>query len=521
MSDTRIIFCALVLASQGLQAIDVTFPNADGQGDLASPASWGLAELPDSTNRIAFVNGGGHMTLTATEDIDFAGIYHNGESRAITLDMRNENTGANPGPRKINLTGSICMGKKFDKNLIIKGGEWNLNGNEINIFEGSYAAVRGQRISISGGAHIYGVKEIIGSYGSTYPASIKIAGEGTAVTSGAMRVAFYNAISNTVHVSDGAALVLTNKASGTLNVANGASSFCGIVVSNGAYFAKTERLQSNGLHLSASYLSGQNGENYLHVLYGSTATINGLSYLGYADDPAKCVNSHNNTILVSGASSVTNSSLAIGDIYLGSMTGADSSTFNTNNCIVVRDGAEFKTGTIRLHGSMNGIVVSNAVVTLTGGSGIECGNTTRGCTNCFVRLQGDAPRLIHSSTLTGNSSFDKSFHFIYDLPPNGYAPGIVPVRLERWSKMASSTEFVFNGIEEMQASMRRRRVSKVTYTMFAASGGVNNSPSGVPQSCLDRCNLNLPQGAKLTGNSGRTALYLTVESLAGTLMIFR
>ena len=32
MSNTRILFCAWTLASLGLYAIDVTFPNADGLG---------------------------------------------------------------------------------------------------------------------------------------------------------------------------------------------------------------------------------------------------------------------------------------------------------------------------------------------------------------------------------------------------------------------------------------------------------------------------------------------------------
>lgn len=512
MSDTRIIFCALVLASQGLWAIDVTFPNADGQGDLASPASWGLAELPDSTNRVAFGKAGGNVTLTASEDIDFAGIYHNGESRAITLDMRNEKTGANPGPRKINMTGPIGFGTSWQAKLYIKGGEWNLNGKSITLFK-AYSNVDGLRLGISDGACIYGVGDLVAGIWGDKVARTDIAGEGTVVTAATFKVGYYDSNNDIATLTDGASLVLTGTGNGTLKIADGNSSNCGFVISNNANFVKSNS--------SFNYLSGKKGNNYLRVLDGSTAIIRGSSYLGHADDPANCAGSHNNTILVSGASAVTNSNLSVGDIYLGSMTGVDSSTFNTNNCIVVRGGAEFRAGVIRLFGSRNGIVVSNAVVTLTGGSGIESGNSSRGCTNCFVRLQGNSPRLIHSSTLTGNSSFDKSFHFIYDLPPDGYAAGIVPVRLERWSKMASSTEFVFNGIEEMQASMRRRHVSKTTYTVFMASGGVNDSPSGVPQSCLDRCNLNLPQGAKLTGNSGRTALYLTVESLAGTLMIFR
>lgn len=512
MSNTRVLFCAWVLASLGLQAIDVTFPNTDGRGDLASPASWGLAELPDSTNRVAFGKAGGNVTLTASEDIDFAGIYHNGESRAITLDMRNEKTGANPGPRKINMTGDIGFGTSWQAKLYIKGGEWNLNGKSITLFK-AYSDVAGLRLGISDGARVYGVGSLVAGIWGDRVARTDIAGEGTVVTASTFRVGHFDSNNDIATLTDGASLVLTGTGNGTLKIADGNSSNCVFVISNNANFVK--------INSSFNYLSGKGGGNCLRVLDGSTATVSGSSYLGHADELANCAKSHNNTILVSGTSAVTNSSLSMGDIYLGSMSGVDSSTFNTNNCIVVRDGAEFKTGIIRVFGARNGIVVSNAVVSLTGGSGIVCGNTSRGCTNCFVRLQGDHPELIHSSSLSGNAVFTGSFHFIYDLPPDGYAAGIVPVRLNKWLQMNGSTEFVFNGIEEMQASMRRRRVPKASYTVFMASGGINVSPSGVPQSCLDRCNANLPQGAELTSNSGRTILYLTVQSLAGTMMIFR
>ena len=512
MLNCKIAMAAAVLGAYGLNAADVTFPNSDGQGDLASPASWGLAELPDSTNRIAFTKGGGNVTLTATEDIDFAGIYHNGESRAITLDMRNEKTGANPGPRKINLTGAIGFGTSWQAKLYIKGGEWNLNGKSITLFK-TYSDVAGLRLGISDGACIYGVGDLVAGIWGDRVARTDIAGEGTVVTASTFKVGFYDSNNDIANLTDGASLVVTGTSNGTLKIADGNSSNCVFVISNNANFVKSNS--------SFNYLSGKRGGNCLRVLEGATATVSGSSYLGHADDPANCASSHNNTILVSGTSAVTNSSLSVGDIYLGSMTGVDSSTFNTNNCIVVRDGARFKAGIIRLFGARNGIVVSNAVVSLTGGSGIVCGNTSRGCTNCFVRLQGDHPELIHSSSLNGNAAFNNSFHFIYDLPPDGYAAGIVPVRLNKWLQMFDSTEFVFNGIEEMQASMRRRRVSKASYLVFAATAGVNASQSGVPQSCLDRCNSNLPQGAELTGDSGRTRLYLTVQSLAGTMMIFR
>ena len=507
MLNCRIAMVAVVLGAYGLNAADVTFPNSDGKGDLASAASWGLTELPDSSTRVVFGDDGSNVTLTASEDISFAGFCHDGLQRTVTLDMRDEATDAAPGPRKINLTANITMGVKRYENLKIRGGEWNLNNNSITIYNNGYNVPKEPKLSISDGALMHGVATIQGAYGDGSAADISISGEGTVVTANVLKVAYYNANSNTVHVTDGASLVLTGTGNKTIEIAPHDSAWCGLVISNNASLVKA------GGESASVLLSDLKGQNYLHVLDGAAATIKGYAYLGHGDGN-NGLDSHNNTILVSGASAVTNSRLNMASIYLGQMDNNDSSRFSTNNCIMVRDRAAFTADVISFYGVQNGIVVSNAVMKLVGGSGLM----SRTCTNCFVRLQGNRPELTHSSDLSGNATFKNAFHFIYDLPPDGYASGIVPVRIEKWFQMDDSTEFVFNGIKEMRESMRRRRVPKVTYPVFVAGNGYAVIGSGLP-AMLERWNSRLPEGVQLTNDND--SFYLTVEALSGTMMIFR
>jgi len=66
-----------------VHAVDVVFPNADGKGDLASPASWNQASIPAPTNRPEFKATLAGATLTASEDISFAGLSRRTISRSF------------------------------------------------------------------------------------------------------------------------------------------------------------------------------------------------------------------------------------------------------------------------------------------------------------------------------------------------------------------------------------------------------------------------------------------------------
>ena len=498
-------FAVALSASMPVLAADATFPNTDGNGDLASAASWGLAAVPDSSTRVVFTEA---TTATASADISFAGIYHNGEQKTVTLDMSDAATGANPGPRKINLTGSIQMGVKWYETLKIQGGAWNLNNKHIRIWDGSnYSIPMWPSITISGGACVTNVNTLQGAYGPQSRATIVISGEGTVVTAAVMKVAGYNAGTNVVRVANGAELVVTGTANENFHIAPGNSFNCGLIVTNGARFVKTASAAS-----AIGYLNGTGKRNYIRVLDGATAKINGLFYAGYGSTSAS-----DNTILVSGTNSTlaANSALTMGDIYLGFMNSSDRTKFSTRNTIQVSDGATFSANNVTLYGSENGIVVSNALADVKGGNGLQCNALG---TNCYVRLQGSTPRFrMSAQTGSGNFALANSFKFIYDLPPEGYAAGFVPVQIQRWGTTDGTTELVFNGVAEMQSSMRARHVRKASYTVLRFAGGV----SGTGAALLAKWNAALPDGAKLTADGSYQTFTLTIHAKDATVMIVR
>lgn len=502
---TAVALCFTILATPAAFAADVTFPNTDGNGDLASAASWGLEAVPDASTRVVFTKA---MTATASEDISFAGIYHNGEQKTVTLDMCDAATGANPGPRKINLTGSIQMGTKWYETLKIQGGTWNLNNKHIRIWDGNnYNVPVGPAITVSGGACVTNVNTLQGAYGPWSRSTIVISGEGTVVTAAVLKVAGYNAGTNVVRVANGAELVVTGTANENFHIGPGNSFDCGLIVTNGARFVKTSSADN-----AIGYISETGKRNYIRVLDGATAQIKGLFFLGYGN-----TSTSGNTILASGTNATlgANSTLTIDQIYIGHMNPSDRTKFNSGNTIQALDGATFQADNVTLYGSGNGIVVSNALADLKGANGMQCSALS---TNCYVRLQGSTPRFrMSAQTGSGNFALANSFKFIYDLPPEGYAAGFVPVQIQRWGTTDGMTELVFNGIAEMQTSMRARNVRKASYTVLNFRGGV----SGTGAALLAKWNAALPEGAKLTADGSYQAFTLTIDAKDATVMIVR
>jgi hypothetical protein len=252
---------------------------------------------------------------------------------------------------------------------------------------------------------------------------------------------------------------------------------------------------------------GQAGkDNLLSVEDGGLVSLKGTLSLAY-DNDGNANSSSGNRISVSGAGSrfVTQ-----GEIRLGRGYG---SSANSNNVVSVSDGAVFTNAAFRLRGHDNGIVISNATMSTTSG-GIECIEANAGtATNCFVRLQGTSPRLVLAGT-SPNCDFKGSFRFEYDIPDDGYAT--VPVTLNEWARMAENTEFVVNGVKELQKAMRKRGIKNASYALFKANGNLN---TGMPTAAmLERWNARLPEGASLSYAS-RT-LTLSVEAVEHGLMLF-
>jgi len=184
-----------------VHAVDVVFPNTDSQGDLASTASWNLNPIPDPTNRPEFNATLKGATLTASEDIRFAGfkINVNNLSYPVILDMRNEATGANPGPRKITLSGAI-QNESGNNITTIKGGEWN--GTSVSTGWGKNNDnyyIQGATMTLSGG--------LAGTYGGD-GALIELSG-GSVVTAVNARAQFNYGKNSSIQVLDGSRLIVT------------------------------------------------------------------------------------------------------------------------------------------------------------------------------------------------------------------------------------------------------------------------------------------------------------------------
>lgn len=154
-------FVAAISATRPALAADVTFPAAGGgTADLASAAAWNLEAVPDASTRVVFTKA---MTATASEDISFAGIYMNAYGSTVTLDMRDETTGASP--RKIDLTSAITF-KGVEKQVLrLKGGEWDMHGKSVTIFVNSdYGNSAGSRIELLDGIRMYNVANLRGGW---------------------------------------------------------------------------------------------------------------------------------------------------------------------------------------------------------------------------------------------------------------------------------------------------------------------------------------------------------------------
>ena len=497
-------FVAAISATRPALAADVTFPAAGGgTADLASAAAWNLEAVPDASTRVVFTKA---MTATASEDISFAGIYMNAYRSTVTLDMRDETTGASP--RKIDLTSAITF-KGVEKQVLrLKGGEWDMHGKSVTIFANSdYGNSAGSRIELLDGIRMYNVANLRGGWWPDGKHRITIAGAGTAVTAGVFQVAAGGGVTNVATIADGATLVVTNSANGSLSIdkpdtSGNQAKFSGIFVTNGARLLKNVGGQ---IYLGRHAAVG----NFLRVESGATAYLDGVFHFAYSEEGTTANSSRDNLISVSG----TGSNLRIPGLMLG-YGGASSG--NSNNVVSVSDGAVLTNAYTSLRGHDNGFVISNATMRTTNG-GIECRADSLGtATNCFVRLQGAAPRL----TVDGSSrpcTFSGSFRFEYDIPAEGYSS--TPVTLNQWATMAANTEFVINGVPELQESMRKREVKSASYPLLKANAGLNTS--GPSASIASRCNTRLPEGASLSYANNTFTLNVEVDLKRATTIVFR
>lgn len=263
-----------------VHAADVVFPNTDSQGDLASTVSWNQDPIPDSTNRPEFRATLLGATLTASEDIRFAGfkINVNNLSYPVILDMRNEATGADPGPRKVTLSGAI-QNESGNNITTIKGGEWS--GTSISTGWGKnndYYDIQGATMTLSG--------TLAGTYGGD-GAWIELSG-GSVVTTVNARAQFNYGKNSSIQVLDGSRLIVTGTGGDAFRSDMSSGFNNGYVVSGGDSLIK--KLSS----ASFAHIGVGGYAAYLRVEDHGEADFAGTFCVGNA------VNSSNNVVSVTG-----------------------------------------------------------------------------------------------------------------------------------------------------------------------------------------------------------------------------
>ena len=220
-------FVAATSATRPAMAADVTFPNTDGNGDLASAASWG-GSVPAATERPFFNQAG---TVTASADISFAGLYFNlyqssGTGKAIVFDMREAASGS--ASRTVTLSDSITMDTSHSSkngSITFQGGVWNVTGNLTPFSESTVTVCDGARMAFS--------ERIMPSAKTAPKIKFVFSGQGTAISAARATLqqdSGWGSNGNRLEVRDGATLTLTGGDSSTPALATIGSNYASDMV---------------------------------------------------------------------------------------------------------------------------------------------------------------------------------------------------------------------------------------------------------------------------------------------------
>ena len=138
-----------------------------------------------------------------------------------------------------------------------------------------------------------------------------------------------------------------------------------------------------------------------------------------------------------------------------------------------------------------------------------------------IRISGDRPQIVVTGEGNTQGNAIESCHgttYLFDIPSGGYASGIVPIRVQGANGLYgdSSLRFRFTGIEDLQRTMTRSRISRVQIPLITVVGGIS-----VGSAVMDDANAALPERCRLYNGSynGNTALMLEVKSFSGTIIV--
>ena len=496
-----VVTAAATITFAGIAEI-VEFPSAGG--DIASALDWGRETLPGIYDPAKFT---ATQTVTAGNDVEFGGLYIAGESKTVTFDMRDSVSGGSP--RKIKMNGNACVYNGSNGNIwfaiyILRGGFWDFGSYSVGInSKDRFDGPTGCSLTIDGGAVLVCGQLLGAATQAGRTANIRVDGEGTVVTSGSFRVSNYNGYQNTATVANGAKIVLTGTGEDVLAIDYGNGGGNSLIVTNGAGVIK----QSGNKKIT---IGRQGSDNRMAVESGSSVQIHGSVYFGHADS-SNANASMGNRIVVRG----TDSSMSVteGTMYHGNANGVVALAGNSNNVVSVLNGGTVSCGRWHFYGHDNGIVISNATMSLSGG--IKCETSQ----NCYLRLQGAHPSFASTASASDLFQFKDGFKFYYDIPVDGYDGTVEwPFVASGVASLDDSVAVEVSGAEGALARMKAEGVYKKTIRLARFAAGFEGG-GGISDAMLANWNVALPDGATLCLDE--TDLILELKIKKGFVISFR
>ena len=536
--------CFTLIGASPAVAADVTFPDADSSGDLASEAAWG-GTLPGPTDRPVIPNG--KKTYTASADVSFAGIstakiYNN---TTITFDMTEAKSGS--ALRTVSLSSGFVQDTGSNRQRILfKGGVWNVGGSLL-LGNQTYDPEDAMWHIISDGAAMNLAGDIGPSATSGGNCHFRITGAGTKVV--ASKALFQNDSKIRYEVADGASLELTGGDSSTpvFRTGDQGGARNGICATGaGSSIAVT------GTDTFAWVGAGKGQGHFLRVENGASfsATNAALRIGSSASSSTETQTSTNHFVAVSGAGS----SLVVTNIFLGYVTMSQGGAAFRNNVMAISDGASARTlgnasGAKKFEYSVlvGGIEYpsrGNTLLVTDSGSSLVCGGNlaVRGNHNSLVVTNGSVavagalkipePAVSTSWSMNGRNgtnrveicgatgtisavgaaSVSDNSTLAFGIPSNGYAANVVPLTAKSLT-VGVDSHIELNGVEERVTALQRGTAE--SWTLVETTDGVS-----IPAAVLSEANASMPKKCVIAVSGN--ALVLTVANpLDFTILSFR
>ncbi len=450
-------FVAATSATRPAFAADVTFPNSDSSGDLASAAAWG-GTLPAATDRPKFTTSG--QTFTASADIAFSGLYFslaNSSAVTVTLDMTDESTGGSP--RAITLGDGIVSQRSGSNDKAytawLKGGRWDVTGG---LSSGEY----GGQIKVTDGAEMTLSGNIAPRAGGNN-ASFVFSGEGTTVSGARANLqTIGGGASNYLRVEDGAMLSLTGGDSSTAAFQTGhtAGDGCHVIVTGAGSKLKTTESAAPvwvGNANNNHYISVEDGgalsvAGTLVVGRNATSTYSGhyvLAKTGGTIDAKNVILGSNNSggnatarnfrFIVDGATATVSGTFHVG---------GNASYYTCGTALLVTNGATFACHKFPVIGAKSGS--TGNLVRIAGANTVFEAYTNQSATVCqiFDRAKGNRFEIVEGAKWTNNVASATYVSYA------AYSEGGNTFRIADGAEFHTSGSFRMNSIHYTSASNR-------------------------------------------------------------------